>query len=78
MMSVAIEPGAGFNYGKPLRLSELAPYDVGRVSRNFDISADGKRFVMVKPVTNDSSARPSIVVVSHWFDEVRAKVADGR
>jgi serine/threonine-protein kinase len=43
--------------------------------RMFDISPDGKRFLTAKPVgSGPAAARPSIVVVSHWFDEVKARM----
>jgi hypothetical protein len=28
---------------------------------------------MIKPFDPTTGARPSLIVVSHWFDEVRAK-----
>jgi hypothetical protein len=40
----------------------------------FDISPDGKRFLTAKPVGSVAGTRPSIVVVSHWFDEVKARM----
>jgi serine/threonine protein kinase len=45
------------------------------VGRPFDISPDGTRFLMLKPL---STTTASIAVVSHWFDEVRAKMAAAR
>jgi hypothetical protein len=40
--------------------------------RNFDIAADG-RFLMMKSSATDTS-QSSIFVVSHWFDELRARM----
>jgi dipeptidyl aminopeptidase/acylaminoacyl peptidase len=77
LMRVALQPGAGFNYGKPERLFDWAPY-YATTGRTIDISPDGKRFLTVKALTNSSTARPSITVVSHWFDEVRARMPAGR
>jgi hypothetical protein len=50
----------------------MAPYFTGAI-RAFDISADGRRFLVVKNGDN-AAPRPSITVVSHWFDELRARV----
>ena len=40
----------------------------------FDVSPDGQRFLFVKSVGSDSSARPSIVIVSNWFEELKRLV----
>jgi len=44
--------------------------------RSYDIAVDGSRFLMIK--TADSPAQsggpPAIVVVQHWFDELRRLV----
>jgi len=63
-----------FAFGKPQPLFDASSYTLGPAYRPFDISADGKRFLMLKPVGSGGAARPSIVVVSHWFDEVKARM----
>ena len=79
MAAVPVPAGAaltngGFTYGKPQLLFDASLY-VRDVTIRPDISADGKRFLMVKVVAGgDKAARPSIVVVSHWFDEVKARM----
>jgi hypothetical protein len=46
-----------------------------KAGRTFDISPDGKRLLMIKNVGGGGTTeRPSIVVVSHWFDEVKARM----
>jgi hypothetical protein len=37
--------------------------------RTYDVSADGKRFLLVKRPANQ--AAPRIIVVQHWFEELR-------
>ena len=71
MMSVPIKPGPGFSYGRPVPLFPAGQYHVN-VARNYDVSLDGKRFVMVKNAA--PGTRASMVVVTQWFDEVRAKM----
>jgi len=39
--------------------------------RTYDVSPDGRRFVMIR---NLDESRPSLVVVQHWFDELRQRV----
>ena len=41
-------------------------------ARDYDLTKDGSRFLFVKNVT--AVPRPSVVVVSNWFNEVRAKM----
>jgi Tol biopolymer transport system component len=72
MTAVSVPAGASFTYGKPEPLFSVSPYYGTGAGRTFDISTDGKRFLMVKAVGSVAGGRPSIVVVSHWFDEVKA------
>jgi serine/threonine-protein kinase len=79
MVAVPVPAGPGFIYGKPQVLFDANSYFLQPNSRPFDISTDGKRFLMLKEgATGDRAARPSIVVVSHWFDEVKARMAAQR
>ncbi len=74
MVAVPVPAGPGFTYGKPKSLFDATAYNQSS-SRPFDISVDGTRFLMVKnPANGNAVARPSIVVVSHWLEEVRARM----
>jgi hypothetical protein len=47
--------------------------------RTYDVSPDGKRFLMIKdlpPTSTSSSSPPSpqLVVVINWFEELKARV----
>ena len=77
MVSVPVPAGSGFSYGNPQPLFDASAYlQLG--FRAFDISADGKRFLMLKDAARgNTAARPSIVVVSHWFDEVNRRIPSG-
>jgi hypothetical protein len=47
--------------------------------RVYDVSADGKRILMVKqPKDRGQTAAASIVVVRNWIEEVKTLVAAGR
>ena len=76
MIAVSVPAGPSFTYGKPEALFDFTPYfNAVSTGRMFDISPDGKRFLTAKPVgSGPAAARPSIVVVSHWFDEVKARM----
>jgi len=77
VMAVPVKTGNGFEVGAP-SLLVAGPYLVGG-GRSYDISRDGKRFLMIKAVdATDSRRGPSgprqIVVVQHWFEELKARV----
>jgi Tol biopolymer transport system component len=70
MMTVSVEArGADFVAGKP-RLLFDGPFDTSQ-DINFDISPDGKRFVMVEA---DPDAKPTkINVVINWIEELKTR-----
>lgn len=44
----------------------------------WDISPDGKRFLMIKPPeaapSTESAERPKIIIVTNWFEELKQRV----
>ena len=42
----------------------------GATSSNYDVTADGRRFLMIKDEAPDSAVSKQIVVVLSWADEV--------
>ena len=77
MSVVAIQPGSSFTYGKAQPLFDATNYTYPSYPfRYFDISADGKRFLMIKnaDVPTDTVKRPTIVVVSNWFEELKSRL----
>ena len=77
MMAVDIATQPGFAAGTPRRLFEgryeSAPVPVA----NYDISPDGQRFLMLKPVEQTASASTQINVVLNWFEELKRRVPVG-
>jgi serine/threonine-protein kinase len=73
VMSVAVEGGSTFRSGSPTRLLE-GPYflNAGNKGRTYDVSPDGQRFLMIK--VGRGSAPTSIIVVQHWFEELKRLV----
>jgi len=68
-IGAGVQPGAAFAYAKPQLLFDATNYVRlgGNPFRDFDVSADGKRFLMLKGEASTSAAgtRPSIVMVSN-------------
>jgi len=78
MMAVDIATQPGFAAGKPRVLFE------GQYARtlftipNYDISLDGQRFLMLKPIESAETAPTQINVVLNWFAELKQKVPRGK
>ena len=73
MMSVPITSGATFSAGKPQALFET-PMGLQANVRGYDLSLDDKRFLMVQPQPRASIRATQVMLVQHWFDELRRRV----
>jgi len=65
---------SGLDLGKPTPLFDTADYFFGGAGRNYDVSADGARFVMVKNPANQTTATRPITIVLNWIEELRARI----
>jgi hypothetical protein len=75
MMSVPVETSQGFRAQKAVKLFEADYLDAGGPVRNYDVSADGEKFVMVKNVdTHNQGADANLVVVVNWQEELKQRV----
>jgi serine/threonine-protein kinase len=76
MMVVSVETEPSFTAGKPRLLFEgLFQFNPGNVgSPNYDISADGQRFLMIKEAEGGTA---QINVVLNWFEELKRLVPTG-
>lgn len=72
MMTAKVEASATtWTAGQPTQLF-VPGYSVGSgtTGRSYDLSADGKRFVMIK-FAGIAGAPPSIIVVQHFNEELK-------
>jgi Tol biopolymer transport system component/tRNA A-37 threonylcarbamoyl transferase component Bud32 len=77
MIAVEITTQPSFSVGKPRMLFE-GRYRLTRVtSPNYDVSRDGQRFLMLKPVEQAQAASTQINVVLNWFEELKRRVPKG-
>jgi Tol biopolymer transport system component len=74
MMSVSMSPGPTLTAGKPQRLFERPYEQTLALWANYDVSADGQRFLMVKTIEQPESPA-QINVVLNWFDELKRLAA---
>jgi Tol biopolymer transport system component len=78
MMAVDIITQPGFTVGKPRMLFE-GRYEPPPVPiDNYDVSPDGQRFLMLKPVEQEQAGPTQINVVLNWFEELKQKVPAGK
>jgi Tol biopolymer transport system component len=77
MMATDITTQPAFSAGKPRMLFE-GPYVPPSPNNSYyDVSADGQRFLMLKP-TEQAQAATQINVVLNWFEELKQKVPTGK
>jgi hypothetical protein len=71
MMAVEVTPGLELSLSAPRLLFEQ-PYAYGQTITlpNYDVRADGQRFLMVK----EEPGSGRLEVVLNWFDELRRLV----
>jgi Tol biopolymer transport system component len=70
LMAVPIQGATALNAGTPRRLFQ-GRYELSDIGRNYDLSPDGTRFVMIR--SDDREAEPRIHVVLNWVDALNAR-----
>jgi serine/threonine-protein kinase len=77
IMALPVRLGADVALGNP-QVVVKGPYaDAVNTGRHYDVSADGRRFLLLKDAPapdGQKPAAPEIHLVEHWFEELRAKV----
>ena len=77
MRAVDITTQPAFSAGKPKMLFERPYVPLSSNFCYYDVSADGQRFLMLKPI-EQAQAATQIVVVQNWFEELKQKVPTGK
>jgi serine/threonine-protein kinase len=80
LMSVAVQRGNTWTAGTPTKLFEGSYFrgGGGNDSRMYDVSPDGKRFLMIKQDVSPNQPAPRIVVVQNWLEELKHLVPTTR
>jgi hypothetical protein len=73
-MAVDIVMESGFSAGSPRMLFEGGYLPTAASFPFYDVSPDGQRFLMLKPVESEASAPTQIHVVLNRFEELKQKV----
>jgi serine/threonine-protein kinase len=78
MMAVDVTLQPRFTVGRPHMLFE-GRFAGSTYLRNYDVAADDKRFFMIQPKEQaQESALTEMVLVQHWFEELKQKVPNGK
>ena len=75
LMAVSVEASPEFSVGSVTRLFEHPSLAAGITIPQYDVSADGQRFLLAEPVGEDT-AEPAIRVVQNWFAEFKDREQD--
>jgi Tol biopolymer transport system component len=82
VMSVPVGRGTTWTAGTPTKVFDGQYFrgsgNSGNTGRTYDVSPDGKRFLMIKPGADQASAPVSIMIVQNWFDELKRLVPTRR
>jgi Tol biopolymer transport system component len=78
MMAVDVFSHPTFTASKPLLLFEGHFLPTPATSPNFDVSRDGKRFLMVEAAEPEEQSPTQINVVFNWFEELKRRVPSGK
>jgi serine/threonine protein kinase len=78
VMSTTLQTEPAFNFGTPKELFK-SKYVSNTIGHPWDISPDGKRFIMIKPpaaaaAAPPAAAQPKIGIVLNWFEELKQRV----
>jgi Tol biopolymer transport system component len=78
MWVVDVSTGGGFVTGQPRLLFEKPGYSSGAPIRNYDLSLDGQRFLMVKPEQRAAEPATEMTFVENWFEELKRPAHNGK
>ena len=78
LMRVSLTSGSTFVTGRPSKLFDTAGFFIpGVPGRLYDVTSDGRRFLMTKASRAADAPAPSawLVLVQHWFEEVKRRAS---
>jgi len=71
LLAASVLPGATFGIGERHALFSVAGYENYFIKRTYDVSPDGRRFVMIR---SPRKPRDELIVVENVFEELKARV----
>ena len=77
MWVVDVETDGELKLGQPRLLFE-GPYFTNLWAPNYDVSADGRRFLMLQEIDLPPEPARQIHIVQNWFEELKRRCPAGR
>ena len=72
LVSAQVSMSPTFSLGRTTVLFSAAEFVMGGISRrNYDVSPDDQRFLMIRRARGSASAQ--VMVIENWFEEIKAK-----
>jgi eukaryotic-like serine/threonine-protein kinase len=71
LVAVAVRTAPTFSLGPSVVLFPAGGFRRDESAREYAVSPDGRRFLMIRPLT--TTAPDKLIVVENWFDELEAK-----
>ena len=74
--AVSVKTSPSFSVGNPMTVVGLPTIELGG-SRTYDVTRDGRRFLVAAPVSGGRSgvvATPEIEIVINWFEDLKKRV----
>ena len=75
LMAVAVATTPSFTSAAVTRLFQDANL-LGIYDPRYDVSADGRRFVLPEPIVGAEEKPPSIHIIQNWYEEFRDREQD--
>jgi serine/threonine-protein kinase len=76
--AVDVQAGSSISAGKPRLLFEQPGYLRSAPNRGWDISPDGRRFLMVKVDEREAEPVTEMILVLNWFEELKRLCPTGK
>jgi hypothetical protein len=73
MMAVSVTTAPTFAHGTPRTLFE-GRYHTNVIGRQYDVTRDGRQFLMVRPIDRPAAKPTHMVLVQNWFEELNRLV----
>jgi serine/threonine-protein kinase len=74
VVAVSVERGTGWRNGRPTQVVPPGYFFGGEVVRAYDVSPDGRRFLMIKQNRPEGTAAQYLVLVQNWTEELKRLV----
>ena len=76
LMVLEVLPGATFVYGEPRVLFSHQGFHSNPGRRDYDLTRDDQRFVMIRDHVSEEVEATELIVVENFFEELKAKVGN--